>query len=98
MTLYFPLFSPWPEITICLCYLFLHNKQLQNLGFPGSAPVKNRPVHVGNARDMSSIPGLGIFPGVGNGNPLQFPCLENSMDREEPVWLQSRGFQIFGHD
>ena len=81
MTLYFPLFSPCTEITICLCYLFLHNKQLQNLGFPGGAPVKNLPAHVGNARDVSLIPGLGIFPGVGNGNPLKYPCLESSMDR-----------------
>ena len=78
---YFPLFSPWTEITICLCYLFLHNKQLQNLGFPGGAPVNNLPAHVGNARDVSSILGLGLFPGVGNGNPLQYPCLEKFMHR-----------------
>ena len=31
--------------------------------------------------DMSSVPGLGRSPGKGNGNPLHFPCLENSMDR-----------------
>ena len=34
-----------------------------------------------NAGDVSSIPGLGISPGVGNGNPLQYSCLENSTDR-----------------
>ena len=33
-----------------------------------------------NARDLSSIPGLGGSPGEGNGNPLQYSCLENSMD------------------
>ena len=33
------------------------------------------------AGDMGLIPGLGRSPGVGNGNPLQYPCLENSMDR-----------------
>ena len=34
-----------------------------------------------NAGDVGSIPGLGRSPGEGNGNPLQFPCLENPMDR-----------------
>ena len=34
-----------------------------------------------NAGDMGSIPGLGRYPGEGNGNPLQYSCLENSMDR-----------------
>ena len=40
--------------------------------------VKNPPV---NAGDMGLTPGLGRSPGVGNGNPLQFSCLGNSMDR-----------------
>ena len=40
--------------------------------------VKNLPA---NAGDMGSIPGLGRSPGEGNGNPLQYFCLENSMDR-----------------
>ena len=43
--------------------------------------VKNPPANVGHARDMGSIPGLGRTPGVGNGNPLQHFCLENSMGR-----------------
>ena len=43
--------------------------------------VKNLPTTAGDIRDMSSIPGLGRSPGVGNGNPLQCFCLENSMDR-----------------
>ena len=34
-----------------------------------------------SARDLGSIPGLGRSPGEGNGNPLQYPCLENLMDR-----------------
>ena len=34
-----------------------------------------------NARDLGLIPGSGRFPGEGNGNPLQYSCLENSMDR-----------------
>ena len=40
--------------------------------------VKNPPA---NARDMGSIPGLGGFPGEGNGNSLQYSCLGNSVDR-----------------
>ena len=43
--------------------------------------VKNLPTTAGDIRDMSSIPGFGRSPGVGNGNPLQCFCLENSMDR-----------------
>ena len=34
-----------------------------------------------NAGDMGSVPRLGRFPGVGNSNPLQYSCLENSVDR-----------------
>ena len=43
--------------------------------------VKNPPANAGDARDVGSIPELGRFPGVGNGNPLQDSCLENFMDR-----------------
>ena len=43
--------------------------------------VKNLPANAGEESDMGLIPGLGRFPGVGNGNPLQYSCLENSMDR-----------------
>ena len=43
--------------------------------------VKDPPANVGYARDRGSIPGLGRCPGEGNGNPLQYSCLENSMDR-----------------
>ena len=48
-----------------------------------------------NAEDSSSIPGLGRSPGEGNGNPLQYFCLENSM-AEEPDGLQSMGLQRVG--
>ena len=50
-------------------------------GFPGTAVVKNLPADVGNARDMGLIPGSERSPGEGNGNPLHYSCLENSMDR-----------------
>ena len=43
--------------------------------------VKNRPVDTGDRRDVSLIPGLGRSPGGENGNPLQYSCLENPMDR-----------------
>ena len=39
------------------------------------------PPDIGNARDSGSIPGSGRSPGEGNGNPLQFSCLGNPMDR-----------------
>ena len=43
--------------------------------------VKNLPANAGDIRDMGSIPGLGRYPGVGHGNPLQYSCLGNPMDR-----------------
>ena len=43
--------------------------------------VKSPPVNAGDIRDVGSIPGWGRSPGVGNGYPLQYSCLENSMDR-----------------
>ena len=43
---------------------------------------KNPPADAGDIRHMSSIPGLGRSPGGGHGNPLQYSCLENPMDRE----------------
>ena len=43
--------------------------------------VKNPPANAGNARDISLIPGSGRSPGGGHGNPLQYSCLENPMDR-----------------
>ena len=42
--------------------------------------VKNPPANEGDERDVGSIPGLGRFPGEGNGNPLQYSCLGNLMD------------------
>ena len=43
--------------------------------------VKNPPENAGDIRDLGSIPGLGRSPGGGHGNPLQYACLENPMDR-----------------
>ena len=47
--------------------------------FPGGSDGKASAYNVG---DPGSIPGLGRSPGEGNGNPLQYSCLENPMDRE----------------
>ena len=49
--------------------------------FPGGSVVKNPPVNAGDTRDEDSVPELGRFLGVGDGNPLQYSCLENFMDR-----------------
>ena len=43
--------------------------------------VKNQPANAGDRRDACSVPGLGRSPGGGNGNPLQYSCLENPMNR-----------------
>ena len=48
------------------------------VGFPGGLMVKNP---LADAGDTGSVPGLGRSPGEGNGNPLQFSCLGNPMDR-----------------
>ena len=48
-------------------------------GFPGDSEVK---ASASNAGDLGLIPGSERSPGEGNGNPLQYSCLENPMDRE----------------
>ena len=57
---------------------------MQQVGFPGDSVVKNPPANAGDTGDASSIPELGRSPGEGNGNPLQYSCLENPLDKE--VW------------
>ena len=51
------------------------------MGFPGGTVVKNPPANAGDTRDAASIPGPGRSPGRGNGNPFQYSCLKNPMDR-----------------
>ena len=51
---------------------------IRSRGFPGGSVVKNPSA---NAGDTGSVLGLGRSPGGGNGNPLQYSCLQNSMDR-----------------
>ena len=50
-------------------------------GFPGDIVVKNLPANARNSRNSDSIPELGRSPGGINGHPLQYSCLENSIDR-----------------
>ena len=58
------------------------------MGFPGDSAMKNLPA---NAGDASSIPGSGRSPGEGNGNPLQYSCLGNLMDRGAQQAYSPRG-------
>ena len=57
--------------------------------------VKNPPADTGDIRDMVLIPGLQRSPGEGNGNPLEYSCLEKSMDRRVGG-LWSTGLQKVG--
>ena len=69
--------SVWRESSFCslsITYVIWSASQVTQC-------VKNLPVNVGGTRDTSLAPELGVSPGVGNGNPLQCSCLENSMDR-----------------
>ena len=51
------------------------------MGFTGATVVKNLSANAGDSRNLGLIPGLGISPGEGNSNPLQYSCLKNPMDR-----------------
>ena len=65
---------------------------MEELGFSGGPVVKNLPANTGGTRDSGSILRSGKSPGVGNGNPLQHSCLENSMDR-----VSLAGYSPWGH-
>ena len=58
--------------------IFFNDSSMENLGFPGGSEVKNLPA---NAGDTGLISGMGTSHGEGNGNPLQYSCLGNAMDR-----------------
>ena len=61
--------------------MLLPTQWRERRSFPGGSSGKNPPVSAGDVRDSGSIPGLGRCPGGGHGNPLQYSCLENPMDR-----------------
>ena len=54
------------------------NKDFNVMGFPGGSDGKESAC---NTKDPGSVPGSGRSPGEGHGNPLQYSCLENPMDR-----------------
>ena len=64
-------------------------------GFPGGSEVK---ASAWNAGDLGLIPGWGRSPGEGKGNPLQYSCLENSMDGGAWWAIQSTGLKRVRHD
>ena len=99
-----------PQISLEMaCTIFLLNNSMCDglielrvdslswVGFPGGTVAKNLPASAGSTGDTHSILGLGISPEVGNGNPLQYSCLENTWT-EEPSGLQSMGLQRVSHD
>ena len=74
--------------------------------FPGGTVVESQPANAGDACVSGSIPGLGRSPGEGNGNPLQYSCLENPWDRgawwaavhgvlKSWTWLSTHNFHIY---
>ena len=62
-----------------------------NMGFPNGEVIKNPSADAGDIRDVGLIPEWGRFPGGGHGNPLQYSCLENPMDRG--VW-QATAYEV----
>ena len=67
-----------------LCFLIqehIWGKAGEPVGFPDGSVVKNPPASAGNMRDEGLIPESGRSSGGGHGNPLQYSCLENAMDR-----------------
>ena len=82
------------KVVLCLYRRFSERPILVFKGFPGGAEVKASACNVG---DLGSIPGLGRSPGEGNGNPLQYSCLENPMDGGA-WWATVHGSQRVGHN
>ena len=77
----------------------MHKAYLHLVSFRGNKValvVKYPPTSAGDIKDTSLIPGSGICPGGRRNNPLQYPCLENPMDRG--AWGYSSGLHIVRHD
>ena len=97
-----PCISPnCPSFThVCFCVpISSFYKDIR--GFPGGASGKEFACQCRRHRDVSSIPGSGRSPGGGHGNPFQYSCLENSMDRgawqakvhrDAKIWTQLKRF------
>ena len=69
-----------------LKHLYLHPPFIEHvlcaMGFPSDSVIRNLPANAGGTEGVGSIPGSGRSLRGGNGNPLQYSCLENPMDRE----------------
>ena len=89
-------FSPGTKDSIIVCYLTSWHLELRTVILRSSSirsvnihthllrvglVVKNPPANAGDVRDIGSVSGLRRPPGGGHGNPLQYSCLENPMDR-----------------
>ena len=83
-----------PERTAPVGKCFFWHLALQGPGSPGSSEGKESAF---NGADPGLIPGFGRSPGEGNGNPLQYSCLENSMGRGARQTIQSIGSQRVRH-
>ena len=70
--------NPFHLMRLLLIVFLINLLPLLSKDFPGGSDGK---ASVYSAGDLGSIPGLGRFPGEGDGNPLQYYCLENPMDR-----------------
>ena len=73
-------YSPWSHKELDTTERLIHTQIVW--GFPGGVVVKNPPANAGDERHAASILGSGRSLGEGHGNPLQYSCLENPMDRE----------------
>ena len=76
-------FTPTVLKSIFIQYIFLGKTHtVHSKGFPGDASDKESACNAGDIREAGSLPSQEDSPGKGNGNPFQYSCLENSMDRE----------------
>ena len=69
------------KLLFLLEFGYIFGKEYFFLLAPSDSVVKNLPANAGDPGDAGLIPGSGKSPGEGNGNPLQYSCLENPMDR-----------------
>ena len=82
--------------TNCMIPFVWHSEKGNTIGKKGLPRWLRGQESACNAGDVGLIPGSGRSPGEGNGNPLQYTCMGNLMDRG--IWLQSLGLQRVGRD
>ena len=88
-------YSPWGRKESDTTEQLTHTSV--NGGFPGGSVDKEPAYKAGDAGETGSIPGSGKSPGGGHGNPLQYSCMENHMNRGA-WWATVRKLQRVGHD